>query len=129
MNISICSRIAAKILLQKEFKKYFFYDTNEAYLNYSGYAAEVIYIPLDVFQIDLPQADKIADFIRRADSRGQTLSVNAKRVKAVVPDCATAIMEYYSNVQSLFDDDRYIPDEMIFYNLLDTFTNVGGGYI
>lgn len=124
MNISICSRTAAKMLLQKEFPKntsvICFYDTDGTHLDYSGYAAEVIYIPLDDFQTDLPQANKIADFIRRAESRGQDIVCQCEKGQSRSAGCAAAIMEYYySNGQSVFDDDRYRPDEMVYYALLN----------
>lgn len=124
MNISICSRTAAKMLLQKEFPKntsvICFYDPDGTYLDYSGYAAEVIYIPLDDFKTDLPQVDMIVDFIRRAESRKQNIICQCEKGQNRSAGCAAAIMEYYhNNGQSVFDDNRYRPDEMVYYAVLN----------
>ena len=124
MTIQIYSRSSAERLIQNHFPDnttvICFYDTDGTHLDYSGYAAEVIYIPLDDFQTDLPQANKIADFIRRAESRGQNIICQCEKGQSRSAGCAAAIMEYYySNGQSVFDDDRYRPDEMVYYALLN----------
>lgn len=124
MTIQIYSRSSAERLIQNHFPDntavICFYDTDGTHLDYSGYAAEVIYIPLDDFQTDLPQANKIADFIRRAESRGQDIICQCEKGQSRSAGCAAAIMEYYySNGQSVFNDDRYRPDEMVYYALLN----------
>lgn len=87
-------------------------------------AEDVIYIPLDDFQTDLPQADMIADFVLKAMKKEHNIICQCEKGQNRSAGCAAAIMEYYyKDGQSLFDDDWYSPDEMVYYKLLDALEN------
>ena len=66
-------KIYSRDIMERQIKRHFpnntavicFYDPNGTRLDYSGVAEDVIYIPMDDFQTDLPQADMIADFVRK----------------------------------------------------------------
>lgn len=124
MTVLIYSRSSAERLIQNHFPDntavICFYDPDGTHLDYSGIAEDVIYIPLDDFQTDLPQADMITDFIRRAESQKQNIICQCEKGQNRSAGCAAAIMEYYhNNGQSVFDDDRYSPDEMVYYAVLN----------
>ena len=124
MNVQIYSRYSAEKLIQNHFPDstavICFYNPNETHLDYNGAAEDVIYIPLDTFQTDLPQADRIADFIRRAESKKQNIICQCEKGQSRSAGCAAAIMEYYNNNgQSVFDDDKYRPDDMVYYAVLN----------
>ena len=124
MSIHIYSMASAEQLINTHFPDnttvICFYDPYGTHLDYSGIAEYVIYIPLDDFQTDLPQADMIADFIRRAESQKQNIICQCEKGQNRSAGCAAAIMEYYhNNGQSVFDDDRYSPAEMVYYAVLN----------
>lgn len=124
MKVQICSRYSAERLIQTNFPKntavICFYDPDKKPLDYSGAAEDAVCIPLDSFQADLPQADMIADFIRRADSKKQNILCQCEKGQNRSAGCAAAIMEYYhNNGRDVFDDDRYRPDDMVYYAVLN----------
>lgn len=97
-----------------------FCDPDETPVDYSGAAEDVICIPLDSFQDDLPQADMIAGFIRRAESKQQDIICQCEKGRNRSAGCAAAILEYYhGNGRSVFKDDKYSPDDMIYCAVLN----------
>ena len=130
MNVLICSRDSAERLIQNNFPDstavICFHDPDKAPPDYNGIAEDVICIPLDSFQTDLPQADIIADFIRRAESQNHDIICQCEKGQSRSAGCAAAIMEYYcSNGRDVFNDDRYRPDDMIYYAVLNALDRTG----
>ena len=125
MNVKICSRKEIERLLNYDFPAdtavISFYDSDSApRVNYQKKADSVLYVPLDDFQAELPQAKEIAKFIRAAKAKGLNIICQCESGQSRSAGCAAAILEYYYHTgQSVFDNDRYQPDEMIFYKLLN----------
>lgn len=125
MNVKICSRKEIERLLNHDFPAdtavISFYDSDSApRVNYQKKADSVLYVPLDDFQTELPQAKEIAKFIRAAEAKGLNIICQCESGQSRSAGCAAAILEYYYHTdQSVFDNDRYQPDEMIFYKLLN----------
>ena len=124
MYISIYAKTDMERLIRKGFPKetavICFYDPCENHLDYNGITKNVIYVPLDDFQTDLPQADEIAAFIRMAYREGQNIICQCKKGRNRSAGCAAAILEhYYHNGQTVFHDERYAPDEMVYYAVLN----------
>jgi len=123
MNIQIYSRASAEQLIENSFPNdtvvICFYDPYGTHHDYRGFAEDVIYIPLDDFQSDLPQADMIAEFVKTAKEKGQDIICQCERGQSRSAGCAAAIMEYYCHSgQEIFDNDMYSPDEMVYYAVL-----------
>lgn len=125
MNVRICSRKEAERLLNHGFPAdtavISFYDSDTASrVDYQKKANSVLYVPLDDFQTELPKAREIAKFIRTAKAKGLNIFCQCESGQNRSAGCAAAIMEYYDHTsQSIFDNDRYHPDEMIYYAVLD----------
>lgn len=125
MNVKICSRKEIERLLNHDFPAdtavISFYDSDSApRVNYQKKADSVLYVPLDDFQTELPQAKEIVKFIRAAEAKGLNIICQCESGQSRSAGCAAAILEYYYHTgQSVFDNDRYQPDEMIFYKLLN----------
>lgn len=131
MKIAIYSRKSIEYLLQNNFPQntavISFYDhdkfnTDKNYklVDYSKKADHVLYIPLDDFQTELPEADKIAEFVYSAKSKELQIICQCESGQNRSSGCAAAIMEHFNQAgNSIFNDDRYHPDEMVYYAVLD----------
>ena len=125
MNVKICSRKEIERLLNHDFPAdtavISFYDSDSApRVNYQKKADSVLYVPLDDFQTELPQAKEIVKFIRAAEAKGLNIICQCESGQSRSAGCAAAILEYYYHTgQSIFGNNRYHPDEMIFYKLLN----------
>lgn len=131
MKISIYSRKSIGNLLHCDFPLntavISFYDpdrynTDKSYtlVDYSGKADSVLYIPLDDFQTELPEAGKIAEFVYSAKSKGLQIICQCESGQNRSAGCAAAILEHFNQAgDSIFSDDRYHPDEMVYYAVLD----------
>ena len=125
MNVKICSRKEIERLLNHDFPAdtavISFYDPDSTpRVDYQKKADSVLYVSLDDFQTELPQAKEIAKFIRAAKAKGLNIICQCESGQSRSAGCAAAILEYYYHTgQSVFDNDRYQPDEMIFYKLLN----------
>lgn len=132
MIIIINSRAVAERLIQNHFPDntavISFYDpdrynTDKSYalVDYNGKANSVLYIPLDDFQTELPEAEKIAEFVYSAKSKELQIICQCESGQNRSAGCAAAIMEHFNQAgNSIFSDDRYHPDEMVYYAVLDT---------
>lgn len=129
MKIKICSRKAAERLLQGQFPEntavISFYDPDgKTSVDYSGKVDNVLYVPLDDLQTELPEAEKIARFINDAKANGLNIICQCESGQRRSAGCAAAILEHYCHTgQSMFDSDRYRPDEMVYYSVLDALDN------
>lgn len=125
MNVKICSRKEAERLLNYGFPAdtavISFYDSDSIpRVDYQKKADSVLYVPLDDFQTELPQARGIAKFIRTAKAKGLNIICQCESGQNRSAGCAAAILEHYQHTgQSVLDNDRYHPDEMIYYAVLD----------
>ena len=125
MNVKICSRKEAERLLNHGFPAdsavISFYDSDSApRVDYQKKADSVLYVPLDDFQTELTQAKEIAKFICTAKAKGLNFICQCESGQNRSAGCAAAILEHYQHTgQSVFDNDRYHPDEMIYYAVLD----------
>lgn len=130
MKIKICSRKATERLLQGQFPEntavISFYDPDgKTSVDYSGKVDNVLYIPLDDLQTELPEAEKIARFINDAKANGLNIICQCESGQSRSAGCAAAILEhYYQMGQSVFDSDRYRPDEMVYYELLNALETI-----
>lgn len=130
MNVKICSRKEIERFLNHDFPAdtavISFYDSDSApRVNYQKKADSVLYVPLDDFQTELPQAKEIAKFIRTAEAKGLNIICQCESGQSRSAGCAAAILEHYHHTgQSVFDNDRYQPDEMIYYKVLDALENI-----
>lgn len=98
------------------------YNTDKSYalVDYSGKADSVLYIPLDDFQTELPEAGKIAEFVYSAKSKGLQIICQCESGQNRSAGCAAAILEHFNQAgDSIFSNDRYHPDEMVYYAVLD----------
>ena len=101
-----------------------FYDPYGTYIDYNGIAEDVIYIPLDDFQADLPQAGRIAEFVHKMMETGHNIICQCEKGQSRSAACAAAILEHYYHAgQSVFDSDQYHPDEMVYYSVLNALDN------
>lgn len=99
------------------------YNTDKSYtlVDYSGKTDNVLYVPLGDFQTELPEADKIAEFAYSAKTKGMQIICQCEAGQNRSAGCAAAILEHFSQSgSSVFNDDRYQPDEMVYYAVLDT---------
>ena len=124
IDITILSRLSAEILVDTHFPEntvvISFYDPDGIPLDYGVFSKNVLPVPVDDFQINLPQADRIAEFVSKAVSNGQDIICQCERGRNRSAACAAAILEYYfGNGQKIFDDEKYHPDEMIYYAVLN----------
>ena len=129
MKIKICSRKTVERLLQGQFPEntvaISFYDPDgKAPVDYSGKADNVLFVPLDDLQKELPESGKIARFINDAKANGLNIICQCESGQSRSAGCAAAILEhYYHTGQSVFDNDWYRPDEMVYYSVLDALDN------
>jgi protein-tyrosine phosphatase len=131
MKIDIYSRNSIERLFHKNFPQntavISFYDPdrynndkNYTLVDYSEKADSVLYIPLDDFQTELPEARKIAEFVYSAKSKEMQIICQCESGQNRSAGCAAAILEYFNQAGNLiFSDDRYHPDEMVYYAVLD----------
>lgn len=98
------------------------YNTDKSYalVDYNGKANSVLYIPLDDFQTELPEAGKIAEFVYSANSKELQIICQCESGQNRSAGCAAAILEHFNQAGDLiFSDYRYHPDEMVYYAVLD----------
>lgn len=131
MRISIYSRKSIEFLFDSSFPEkaaiISFYDPdrynndkNYTLVDYSDKTDNVLYIPLDDFQTELPEAEKIAEFVYSAKSKEMQIICQCESGQNRSAGCAAAILEHFDRVgDSIFSDDRYHPDEMVYYAVLD----------
>lgn len=109
MNVKICSRKEAERLLNHGFPAdtavISFYDSDGApRVDYQKKADSVLYVPLDDFQTELPQARGIAKFIRTAKAKGLNIICQCESGQNRSAGCAAAILEHYQHTgQSVLD--------------------------
>lgn len=128
MRVKICSRREAEKLLNEGFPAHTavvsFYNPPNSYdkstpVDYAGKADRVFQIALDDFQSNMPEAVDLAKFIDKAVSDGLNIICQCESGQSRSAGCAAAILEYYCHAgQSVFDSDRYRPDEMVYYSVL-----------
>lgn len=123
MMVSIYSRLVAESLIEElyldDIAIISFYNPEDVPVDYKEYRNNVIFVPLDDFQTDLPQADDIAEFVYNARRNGLDIICQCEMGRNRSAGCAAAIMDYFNkNGQEIFEDDRYRPDEMVYYEVL-----------
>lgn len=123
-NVEIYSRESMERQLTKGFPNnsavICFYDPDGTHIDYSGATDDVIYIPLDDFQTNLPQAEAIAEFVRRTMEKERNIICQCEGGQSRSAGCAAAIMEhYYKDGKSVFEDDWYSPDDMVYFAVLN----------
>lgn len=126
MNITILSRKMAELLIAKGLPDHAavisFHDPGReppTYPQTTG-ASLILHIPLDDFQTELPEASQIAQLIYAAKNGGLNLVCQCESGQSRSAGCAAAILEHlYRTGKLIFDDDRYHPDEMVYYKVLD----------
>ena len=102
-----------------------FYDPCGTHIDYGSFTEDVIYVPFDDFQTDLPQAGQIAAFIHKMMKKGRNIICQCEKGQSRSAGCAAAIMQhYYHTGQSVFDNDQYRPDEMVYYSVLDALETI-----
>lgn len=131
MKIDIYSRNSIEHLFHKNFPRntavISFYDPDRynndkkyKLVDYSGKADSVLYIPLDDFQTKLPEAGKIAEFVYSAKSKERQIICQCESGQNRSVGCAAAILEHFNQAgDSIFKNNRYHPDEMVYYAVLD----------
>lgn len=131
MRISIYSRKSIELLFDISFPGktavISFYDPDRynndkkyKLVDYSGKANSLLYISLDDFQTELPEAEKIAEFVYPAKSKELKIICQCESGQNRSAGCAAAILEHFNQAgNSIFSDDRYHPDEMVYYAVLD----------
>lgn len=130
MNVKICSRKEIERLLNHDFPAdtavISFYDPDSApRVDYKKKADSVLYVPLDDFQTELPQAKEIAKFTRTTEAKGLNIICQCESGQSRSAGCAAAILEhYYHTGQFIFDNEKYHPDEMIYYKVLNAVENI-----
>lgn len=98
------------------------YNIDKSYtlVDYSNKTDNVLYVPLDDFQTELPEAEKIAEFVYSAKSKELQIICQCESGQNRSAGCAAAILEHFNRAgNSIFSDDRYHPDEMVYYAVLD----------
>ena len=142
ISIKICSRKAAEKLLRGQFPEgtavISFYNppctyessTPCSHVDYAGKAERIFQIALDDFQTSLPEAADLAKFIDTAISDGLNIICQCESGQNRSVGCAAAILEHYCDRgQSVFDSDKYRPDEMVYYSVLDALEKRGRGRV
>lgn len=131
MRIAIHSRKSIENLLYCNFPQnsavISFYDPDRCNIDksytlvdYSNKTDNVLYIPLGDFQTELPEADKIAEFVYSAKTKEMQIICQCEAGQNRSAGCAAAILEHFSQLgDSVFNDDRYQPDEMVYYAVLN----------
>ena len=124
MQISIYAKMDMERLIRRGFPQntavICFYDSCENPPDYSSVTENVIRVPLDDFQTDLPQAKEIADFIHRTHEEGKNIMCQCEKGRNRSAGCAAAILEYYCHDgQIIFNENKYAPDEMVYYAVLN----------
>lgn len=138
MRISIYSRKSIEFLFDSSFPEntaiISFYDTdrynndkNYTLVDYSDKTDNVLYIPLDDFQTELPEAGKIAEFVYSAKSKGLQIICQCESGQNRSAGCAAAIQEhFYHSGDFIWNNHRYHPDEMVYYAVLNALEAFGG---
>ena len=89
-------------------------------VDYTGAVKHVFQLAVDDLQNELPEADALAEFIYRVKSDGLNIICQCESGQSRSAGCAAAIMKYFCHSgDSIFNDDRYHPDEMVYYSALD----------
>lgn len=138
MKIDICSRKAAEALLENGFPEntavISFYDPPSKRMrdvlppvDYKGKADRVFYVRVHDIDIEvlpdygltvdtyLPEADRLADFIRKAHNDGLDILCQCEYGQSRSAACAAAILEHYcKNGISVFADYRYYPNQLVY---------------
>ena len=95
-------------------------DKNYKLVDYSEKADSVLYIPLDDFQTELPEAEKIAEFVYFAESKELQIICQCESGQNRSAGCAAAILEHFNHSGDfILNNHRYHPDEMVYYAVLD----------
>lgn len=138
MKIDIYSRNSIEHLFHKNFPRntavISFYDPDRynndkkyKLVDYSEKADSVLYIPLDDFQTELPEADKIAKFVYDAQSKDFGIICQCESGQNRSAGCAAAIQEhFYHSGDFIWNNHRYHPDEMVYYAVLNALEAFGG---
>lgn len=101
-------------------------DKNYKLVDYSKKADNVLYIPLDDFQTELPEADKIAKFVYDAQSKDFGIICQCESGQNRSAGCAAAIQEhFYHSGDFIWNNHRYHPDEMVYYAVLNALEAFG----
>ena len=68
----------------------------------------------------LPEADRLADFIRKAHDDGLDILCQCEYGQSRSAACAAAIAEYYDhNGIEIFADYRYYPNQLVYHKIMD----------
>lgn len=138
MRISIYSRKSIEFLFDSSFPEkaaiISFYDPdrynndkNYTLVDYSDKTDNVLYIPLDDFQTELPEAEKIAEFVYSAKSKEMQIICQCESGQNRSAGCAAAILEYFNHSGDfILNNHRYHPDEMVYYAVLDALEAFSG---
>ncbi len=137
-KIDICSRKTAEALLENGFPEntavISFYDPPSKRMrdvlppvDYKGKADRVFYVRVHDIDIEvlpdygltvdtyLPEADRLADFIRKAHNDGLDILCQCEYGQSRSAACAAAILEHYcKNGISVFADYRYYPNQLVY---------------
>lgn len=143
MKIDICSRKVAEALLKDSFPKntavISFYDPPSKRMkevlppvDYKGKADRVFYVQVHDIDVEilpdygltvdtyLPEADRLADFIRKAHDDGLDILCQCEYGQSRSAACAAAIAEfYYHNGIEIFSDYRYYPNQLVYHKIKD----------
>ena len=126
MRISIYSRKSIELLFDISFPGktavISFYDPDRynndkkyKLVDYSGKANSLLYISLDDFQTELPEAEKIAEFVYSAKSKEMQVICQCESGQNRSAGCAAAILEYFNHSGDfILNNHRYHPDEMVY---------------
>lgn len=123
MEVSVYSRLEIESLIEDlyldDIAVISFYNPGDQPVDYKEYNDNVLFVPLDDFQTELPQAYDIAEFVHNARKNGSDIICQCEMGRNRSAGCAAAIMKYYNkNGQEIFDDDRYRPDKKVYYEVL-----------
>ena len=143
MKIDICSRKTAEALLENGFPEntavISFYDPPPKRkkdvlppVDYKDNADRVFYVQVHDIDLEilpdygltvdtyLPEADRIADFIRKAHDDGLDILCQCEYGQSRSAACAAAIAEYYDhNGIEIFADYRYYPNQLVYHKIID----------
>ena len=138
MKIDICSRKTAEALLENGFPEntavISFYDPPSKSMkdvlppvDYKDNADRVFYVQVHDIDLEilpdygltvdtyLPEADRLADFIRKAHDDGLDILCQCEYGQSRSAACAAAILEHYcKNGISVFADYRYYPNQLVY---------------
>jgi len=143
MNVKICSREDAEMLLKGDFPEntavISFYDPaikridkNYTHVDYSEKCKRVFYSEVDDLDIGylgekgltydtyFTEADEIAEFIYQAYNDGLDIICQCEYGQSRSAGCAAAIIEhFYKSGIWIFADYRYYPNQVIFHKIFD----------